>query len=684
MPIRFNPNRANRPADPGRANEPINRQPARRDVLDAAQGTLSRAPQRLPLSAGRLQQAFPRTAVIGLGGWLAPHTRGLVNLRLDEFFGRDTGELDFSRLGISSLPPRFPPGISRLNLAENFLSELREERPWNLPQSVSELNIGRNGLTRLPSSLPPGLGHLKADRNLLNALPDNLPPNLQTLSVRNNLLTILPNTLPPSLERLEADGNLLSTLPRNLPARLQVLSIRNNRLSDISRETINCLGQLDPTATVDLRGNDLSNQTIDDLIQLQSSPGYRGPPIMCTPCIAERIRVARPRAAEAAEAAEIAEAVRLADSAEVAPAGSRAPAPAPARARARARAHELAPGMMQADERMQELTQALARAQAEVQVRVGARERALARDAMARATPANTTRATPTFNEALAGWMPPPQARIAATSAPWTRFAREPGTAAFAQFLDRLRNTVNVHDRQLQSSVVTLLSRLEVDPQLRREVFVLSEGATATCEDRVSHTFNAMRQLHLASDVARGNYDQRLPQLLEVARGMFRLDQLEIIARAHAAARPGVDQIEVFLAYQVMLRQRLALPLDTAEMRYPSSSQVNWLHVIQAQRRVRQAERRDFANYLSSDWQPWQSVLQRLAPELNARAKEELIEAMGDEFSTRLEARLSPMGLQNDADSQRIVGPQVQAEIANEINGRATREFLASRGLNLG
>ena len=280
--------------------------------------------------------------------------------------------------------------------------------------------------------------------------------------------------------------------------------------------------------------------------------------------------------------------------------------------------------------------------------------------------------------------MPPPQASIAETSSPWARYATEPGATAFAQFLDRLRQTVNLDNPHFQNSVVTLLSQLEADPQLRRDTFALSEGATASCEDRVSHTFNAMRQLHLASDVARGTYDQRLPQLLALARGMFRLDQLETIAREQAAATPGVDEIEVYLAYQVMLRRSLALPLDTEDMCYPSMSGVTPADLFRAEVRVLEAEQRDFANYLSSDWQPWQSVLQRLAPELNARAKEELVEAMGDEFSTRLEARLSPMGLQHDADSQRIVGPQIQAEIAHEINGRATRDFLASRGMDLG
>ncbi len=293
------------------------------------------------------------------------------------------------------------------------------------------------------------------------------------------------------------------------------------------------------------------------------------------------------------------------------------------------------------------------------------------------------TQVSTDLGASVAAWMPPAMGGVDITevSLRWQGFSAELGATAFAVFLDQLRGTVNSASPQFQRSVAEWLSHLEANPQLRQDTFALSEGATASCEDRVSHTFNGMRQLRLSSDVARGAFDGRLPELLTLGRSMFRLDQLETIAREYAAAMPYSDELEIHLAYQVMLRERLALPLDTQAMRFPDASEVTEAHIRLAHVRVLEAEQQNFANFLSNDWQPWQSVLRRLAPEQHAQAQEQLMDAMGEEFSSRLNARLQASGLQHDADAQRIVGPQIQAEITHEIYGRVTRDFLASRGL---
>jgi hypothetical protein len=202
-------------------------------------------------------------------------------------------------------------------------------------------------------------------------------------------------------------------------------------------------------------------------------------------------------------------------------------------------------------------------------------------------------------------------------------------------------------------------------------------------------TLNAMRQLLLADDVEQGHYDQRLPELLSLGRGMFRLDQLEVIAREKVASllqvlpQDDVDEIEVYLAYQVKLRETLELPLDVAEMYFFNISHVTQDDLDAAEVHVRQAEQQGFADYLATRWQPWQSVLQQLEPQAYEAAREELVEAMGEPFANRLQARLQGMGLENDPDAQRIVGAQVRTEIEREIMGRLTQDFLARHGLQI-
>ncbi len=291
------------------------------------------------------------------------------------------------------------------------------------------------------------------------------------------------------------------------------------------------------------------------------------------------------------------------------------------------------------------------------------------------------TAPTRPLHEAVAAWPGQTRADAQATASLWQSFADEPGAADFSRFLDRLRATVNFDNPQFQRSVSDWLTHLETHPTLRQDTFMVSQGATTSCEDRVSLTFNAMRQLRLSSDVARGDYDQRLPELLTLARGMFRLDQLETIAREKTASLKFVDEIEVYLAYQVKLRESLSLPLETPDMRYFDVSYVSEQDLTRAQERVNTAEREGFTHYLASDWQPWQSVMRRLNPEGHARAQDELMAAMGEDFSARLEARLQGLGLEADPDAQRLVGAQVRTEITHEINGRLTRDFLSREGL---
>jgi Leucine-rich repeat (LRR) protein len=59
----------------------------------------------------------------------------------------------------------------------------------------------------------------------------------------------------------------------------------------------------------------------------------------------------------------------------------------------------------------------------------------------------------------------------------------------------------------LCQSIGEWLLQLEHRPALRQNTLQVSEDATASCEDRVSHTLNATRQLGLADDVEQGGIE---------------------------------------------------------------------------------------------------------------------------------------------------------------------------------
>ncbi|WP_333938088.1 NEL-type E3 ubiquitin ligase domain-containing protein [Bradyrhizobium sp. CCBAU 53380] len=243
--------------------------------------------------------------------------------------------------------------------------------------------------------------------------------------------------------------------------------------------------------------------------------------------------------------------------------------------------------------------------------------------------------------------------------ATWQGFADEPAAQDYARFLDRLAGTVNYRKEKFRQVVARICGRPR--PRLRDLFFQLASDVCARCEDRVTLTWNGMQTARLNADIEDGLYDDRLAELLQHARVMFRLEALDGIARlAVNALSPTipVDEIEVYLAYQTQLRDPLELRHLAPDMRFLTVSHVNGDDLKRAIATVREQDAISFADYLATRWQPWETVLRRIAPEDHAAMEERLVEAMGDEFHTRLNQRLDEAGLTGDADAERTLGPQ--------------------------
>ncbi len=438
------------------------------------------------------------------------------------------------------------------------------------------------------------------------------------LDLRHLDLTSLPEILPASLQKLKASNNQLTSLPKNLPASLKTLEVDYNQLTHLPEKLPASLTRLNVT------GNQLTffpDNLPTSLTHLDFSHNL-------VTSLPENVTA------------------RLSSECKIDLCNN----PLTERARSNLRA------TMNVDN--------YRGAAVYFSMPVAARSEVV----------------TPTpLSEAVARWYDP--ADQAAATQKWSDFSNEPYAQDFAAFLDRFKHTLDADSPQFQHTTAEWLSHLADHPSLRSDTFVTSLYATTTCNDRVTLALNGMKAARVTADIERGDYDHRLPELMTLAKGMFRLDQLEGIAREKVKSLPFVDEIEVHLAYQVKLREPLALPVDTAEMQYFAVSGVSPQDLRDAQTRVLAAERRGFPDFLASQWQPWQSVLKRLAPERHAQAQAQLREAMGEPLEQRLQQRLQETGLQNDPDARRAFGPQVSADITREIKLPLTRDVLAERGL---
>ncbi|EIS79596.1 E3 ubiquitin-ligase ipaH9.8 domain protein [Yersinia pestis PY-71] len=185
-------------------------------------------------------------------------------------------------------------------------------------------------------------------------------------------------------------------------------------------------------------------------------------------------------------------------------------------------------------------------------------------------------------------------------------------------------------------------------------------------------------------EVEKGKYDEKLPELMARGREMFRLEQLENIAREKVKILKtlnvnSVDDIEVYLAYQVKLLNSLQLSSVNKEMRFFGVSHVTADDLLSAETRVKTAENQDFSRWLSQ-WSPWKSVVQRIEPERYAAAVEKQYHALENIYPDKLAAELAANGMTGDVDANRIVGKRINDELMGEIDMALTHEVLSAKG----
>ncbi|MDA9391549.1 hypothetical protein WN73_13025, partial [Bradyrhizobium sp. CCBAU 45394] len=493
-------------------------------------------------------------------------------------------------------------------------------------------------LTTLPDSLPASLQRLDVRGNQLTGLPA-LPTELRGLDASSNRLRSLPGALPAALQFLDLSHNQLPNLPEVLPASLRFLHAGHNQLTslpevlpatlqflDLSENRLTGLPETLPASLqfLDVSENQLTSLPEDLLTQLGAGTSI----VLNENPLPEQVLTNLDTVLSAE--GYVGPAVHLSREDESELSGTD--------------------------------------------------------DGQADA-----------LTETVADWLRGnPKEGDREVLAAWQSSAEEPGAREYALFLGKLFDSVNSSNEEFRQSVANDLRQAAKNPQLRAQYFQLALDANHGCEDRRTLTWNGMQTARLIADVENGAYDNkaRLPDLVDLGRVMFRLDALEGIAREKALSlgslynTEDIDAIEVFLAYQAKLRERLGLQHIAPDMRFFEVSHVTDADVDIAEVSVRNKEAAEFADYLATDWQPWDDVVRRIAPEDHATMQDQLIDAMGEEFDSRLTQELANKGLsgaESDLvdDAKRELGPGIRKEIAREIKGALRDKVFNDHGLNL-
>ncbi|HAU3360302.1 TPA: SPI-1 type III secretion system effector E3 ubiquitin transferase SlrP [Salmonella enterica subsp. salamae] len=558
--------------------------------------------------------------------------------RMRDCLKNNKTELRLKILGLTTIPACIPEQITTLILDHNQLKSLPEnlqgniqtlyarsnqltsipatlpdtiqemelsinritELPERLPSALQSLDLFHNEISCLPENLPEGLLYLSVYDNSVRTLPEHLPSGITHLNVQSNSLTALPETLPPGLKTLEAGENDLTSLPASLPPELQIL--------DVSKNQITVLPETLPPTIINL---DVSR---NELINLPEN----------LPAALQVMQASRNHL------------VRLPESLP----HFRGAGPQPARIIV-----EYNPFSERTIQNMQRLMSSVDYQGPQVFFSMG---------------DFSIVRVTRPLHEAVQGWLTFHEDEDVNK---WRAFEAEANAAAFSRFLDYLGDTQNTRHPDFKAQVSAWLMRLADDSALRETAFIIAMDATISCEDRVTLTYHQMQEATLVYDAERGAFDSHLAELIMAGREIFRLEQIESLAREKVKRLFFIDEIEVFLGFQNQLRESLSLTTMTRDMRFYNVSGITESDLDEAEIRIKIAENSDFHKWFAL-WGPWHKVLERIAPEewremMDKRA--EYIET--DEYQSRVNAELEALGIAGDPDAERMTGMRIMEEI---------------------
>ncbi|HCL5082863.1 TPA: E3 ubiquitin--protein ligase, partial [Salmonella enterica] len=287
----------------------------------------------------------------------------------------------------------------------------------------------------------------------------------------------------------------------------------------------------------------------------------------------------------------------------------------------------------------------------------------------------STTRTIQPLHQAVRNWLPFHEAEK------WRAFETNTNAEVFSRFLDYLLKTQNAKNPDFMAEVSALLMRLADDDDLREKAFAITIEATERCEDRVTYTYHNIQCALQVYDIEKGDFDNRLSELITLGREVFRLQQIEQIAQEKVRRMHLVDPIEIFLGFQNCLRDVFELKTVTKEMRFFRVSGITRVDLQQAEERIKKAEDADFRQWFAR-WDPWHKVLERIVPEVWNDIKERRADILeSDEYKQRLSEVVKSLKDSGVQDVELSAQMGVFEEMDNRLLKSVTEKVLAEKGL---
>jgi hypothetical protein len=175
------------------------------------------------------------------------------------------------------------------------------------------------------------------------------------------------------------------------------------------------------------------------------------------------------------------------------------------------------------------------------------------------------------------------------------------------EFLGRLTETAEYKNSQakplLAKRVIEAFSLMAENESIKGRALDLIHQGLTSCDDRIISALEEIELMVLLHKIENTSHTE--PELRALGKSFLLLEMVNEKAKAHKNTLTWVDEIEIYLAFQIGLAEKLNLPMKTRNMFFRGCAQITDEQIKQAGDAVLTACTEEKLNNFLKRWSPW-------------------------------------------------------------------------------
>lgn len=219
-----------------------------------------------------------------------------------------------------------------------------------------------------------------------------------------------------------------------------------------------------------------------------------------------------------------------------------------------------------------------------------------------------------TVDKALDFWLK--EAKDEKLALPNITIDRELDRANVIKFLERLTTTAEYDNLQtrthLACRILEAFHQLALDDELKARACIFIHHGLTSCDDRIISALEEIELMLLLHKIE--NTKHTAEELEKLGKSFLLLEMVNAKAKAHKETLTWVDEIEIYLTFQISLAERFNLPVKTRNMIFRRCAQVTDAQLEAFGDEIEQACTDEKLEAFLKTWSPWLKFQRQLVP----------------------------------------------------------------------